>query len=124
MNRKRFRDFSLQAKISSIYIVANVFVLLANMVLLFGINSMSNELEKVYQENLTLNTLSENLNAVQDSMTEYLNNKTTEALENYYRSEQNYNSMIQEMTDELTGVMAYTGVKDLQSFDATVIHRI
>ena len=49
MNRKRFRDFSLQAKISSIYIVANVFVLLANMVLLFGINSMSNELEKVYQ---------------------------------------------------------------------------
>lgn len=104
MNRKRFRDFSLQAKISSIYILANVFVLLANMVLLFGINSMSNELEKVYQENLTLNTLSENLNAVQDSMTEYLNNKTTEALENYYRSEQNYNSMIQEMTDEVSSV--------------------
>jgi len=104
MNRKRFRDFSLQAKISSIYIVANVFVLLANMVLLFGINSMSNELEKVYQENLTLNTLSENLNAVQDSMTEYLNNKTTEALENYYRSEQNYNSMIQEMTDEVSSI--------------------
>ena len=104
MNRKRFRDFSLQAKISSIYIVANVFVLLANMVLLFGINSMSNELEKVYQENLTLNSLSENLNAVQDSMTEYMNNKTTEALENYYRSEQNYNAMIQEMTDDVSSV--------------------
>ncbi len=104
MNRKKFRDFSLQAKISSIYILANVFVLLANMVLLFGINSMSNELEKVYQENLTLNTLSENLNAVQGSMTEYLNNKTTEALENYYRSEQNYNSMIQEMTDEVSSI--------------------
>jgi len=104
MNRKRFRDFSLQAKISSIYIAANVFILLANMVLLFGINSMSNELEKVYQENLTLNTLSESLNAVQDSMTEYLNNKTTEALENYYRSEQDYNTMIQEMTDDISSV--------------------
>jgi len=104
MKNKHFRDWSLQAKISSIYIIANVFVLLANMVLLFGINSMSNELEKVYQENLTLNTLAENLNAVQDSMTEYLNNKTTEALENYYRSEQNYNAMIQEMTDEVSGV--------------------
>lgn len=33
-------------------------------------------------------------------------------------------SRIQEMTDELAGAMAYTGVKDLQSFDATVIHRI
>jgi CHASE3 domain sensor protein len=104
MKNKHFRDFSLQAKISSIYIVANVFVLLANMVLLFGINGMSNELEKVYQENLTLNTLSENLNAVQDSMTEYLNNKTTEALENYYRSEQDYNSMIQEMTEDVSSI--------------------
>ena len=104
MKNKHFRDFSLQAKISSIYIVANVFVLLANMVLLFGINGMSNELEKVYQENLTLNTLSENLNAVQDSMTEYLNIKTTEALENYYRSEQDYNSMIQEMTEDVSSI--------------------
>ena len=104
MKNKHFRDFSLQAKISSIYIVANVFVLFANMVLLFGINGMSNELEKVYQENLTLNTLSENLNAVQDSMTEYLNIKTTEALENYYRSEQDYNSMIQEMTENVSSI--------------------
>lgn len=104
MKNKHFRGFSLQAKISSIYIVANVFVLLANMVLLFGINGMSNELEKVYQENLTLNTLSENLNAVQGSMTEYLNIKTSEALENYYRSEQDYNSMIQEMTENVSSI--------------------
>lgn len=31
---------------------------------------------------------------------------------------------IQEMTEELKGVMAYTGVGDMQSFDSTVIHRI
>lgn len=31
---------------------------------------------------------------------------------------------IKEMTDELSGIMAYTGVKDLQHFDSTVIHRI
>lgn len=104
MIRDKFRDLSLQAKISSMYILANVFVLFANLILLFGINSMSNELEKVYQENLTLNSLSESLNAVQDSMTEYLNSKTTESLENYYRSEQNYHSMIQELTDDISGI--------------------
>ena len=104
MIRNKFRDLSLQAKISSIYILANVFVLFANLILLFGINSMSNELEKVYQENLTLNSLSESLNAVQDSMTEYLNSKTTESLENYYRSEQDYRSMIQELTDDISGI--------------------
>lgn len=104
MIRDKFRDLSLQAKISSIYILANVFVLFANLILLLGINSMSNELEKVYQENLTLNSLSESLNAVQDSMTEYLNSKTTESLENYYRSEQAYRSMIQELTDDISGI--------------------
>ena len=100
MIKNKFRNLSLQAKISSIYVLSNVFVLLANMVLLIGINNMSNELEKVYQENMTLNSLSESLNAVQDSMTEYLNSKTTESLENYYRNEQDYNSKIQELTDE------------------------
>ncbi len=33
-------------------------------------------------------------------------------------------SRIQEMTDELKGAMAYTGVKTMKDFDATVIHRI
>lgn len=31
---------------------------------------------------------------------------------------------IQEMTNELKGVMAYTGVADMQSFDPTVIHKL
>lgn len=33
-------------------------------------------------------------------------------------------SRIQEMTDELKGAMAYTGVKTMKDFDTTVIHRI
>ena len=104
MVRDKFRNFSLQGKITSIYIIANVFVLLANLVLLVGINSMSKEMEKVYQENLTLNALSEGLHSVQDNMTEYLNVKTTESLENYYRSEQKFASMIQELSDEISSV--------------------
>ena len=31
---------------------------------------------------------------------------------------------MQEMTDELRGVMAYTGVKSMMDFDPTVIHRL
>lgn len=31
---------------------------------------------------------------------------------------------INEMTDELKGIMAYTGVKDMSDFDASVIHRV
>ena len=104
MIKDRFYDFSLQGKISSIYILANIFVLLANFVLLFGINSMSQELEKVYQENLTLNELSEGLTSVQENMTEYLNVKTTEALENYYRSEQDFYAQVQNLSSDISSV--------------------
>lgn len=104
MIKDRFYDFSLQGKISSIYILANIFVLLANFVLLFGINSMSQELEKVYQENLTLNELSEGLTRVQENMTEYLNVKTTEALENYYRSEQDFYAQVQNLSSDISSV--------------------
>ena len=32
--------------------------------------------------------------------------------------------VLQKMTDELKGAMAYTGVKTMKDFDPTVIHRL
>lgn len=99
----RIRNLSLQAKISCIYILANLFVFIVAVVLLMGINSMSHQLDMVYQDNLHLNELGNALADVQDKMTEYLNTKTSDALVNYYRSEQTYNEMIQELNGEVTG---------------------
>ena len=101
--KNRFRNLSLQGKISSIYIFANLLILIVNIILIMGINSMSNEMEMVYRENLHLIELSDGLNAVQDNMTAYLNVKTSDALEDYYRSEQNYSQMVQGLNDDVTG---------------------
>lgn len=100
----RFRSLPLQAKISIIYIFANLLVFAVNIILLMGINSMSNEMDMVYQGNLHLNELQTALENVQDSMTDYLNAKTSDSLEEYYRSEQNYREMVQELSDDVTGV--------------------
>ncbi len=100
----RFRSLSLQAKISMIYIFANLLVFVINIILLMGINSMSGEMDMVYQGNLHLNELSMALENVQDSMTDYLNAKTSDSLEEYYRSEQDYREMVQELNEDVTGV--------------------
>ena len=71
--RKKFRQLSLQAKMSSIFVLANLVVFAVTVILLLGINSMSSEIDKVYQGNLRLNEVSDALMAVQDSMTDYLN---------------------------------------------------
>lgn len=103
MKLNKFRKASLQFKISSIYLATNLLVMIVNMLLLAGINSMSSRLDTVYQDNLHLNELSEGLESVQDDMTVYLNAKTSDSLEDYYRSEQNYRDLIQELNEEITG---------------------
>ncbi len=95
---------SLQVKISSIYIITNLLVMTVNIVLLFGINSISNRLDVVYQDNLHLNELSDSLAAVQDNMTDYLRSKNSDSLEEYYRSEQDYQTRMADLNDEITGV--------------------
>ena len=100
---KKFRQLSLQAKMSSIFILANLVVFAVTIILILGINSMSSEIDTVYQGNLRLNELSDALTAVQDSMTDYLNSKTSDSLEEFYRNEQAYSQMVQKMSDEVTG---------------------
>lgn len=102
--RSRWSSLPLQGKISVIYIYANVMIIIVNIILLMGINSMTDEIDKVYQGNLHLNELSEALSEVQDSMTSYLSVKTTDSLENYYRNEQAYREKMQELNGEVTGV--------------------
>ncbi len=99
---QKLRDLSLQGKVSSIYLLANLLVLVVNMVLLLGINNMSKEMDMVYHDNLHLNELADTLTAVQDNMTDYLTIKTSDSLENYFRSEQNYEQMIQELNVDVT----------------------
>lgn len=102
--KTRFRNLSLQGKISLLYIFSNIFLLVVNIAIMFSINAMSIELEKVYHVNLNLNTMAEALEDVQDAMTEYLNVKTSESLENYYRSEQDYRLLVDELKSEVSSV--------------------
>jgi len=98
----RFWDLPLRKKVSSVYVIANVLIFLVNLFLIIGINRLSVEIEMVYQGNRQLNELSAALDDVQDSMTSYLNSKTSDALEDYYRNEQTYNSMMMELDGGVT----------------------
>lgn len=105
MNNKAYRlaSFSLQGKITSIYILTNLLVCLVNIILIVGINRMASEMELVYKDNLQLNELSEALDEVQSSMTDYLNAKTSESLEEYYRNSQNYLALVDDLEGGVTG---------------------
>ena len=57
----KFLNRPLQFKIISVCVFANLIIFLVNIFLILGINSMSKDMEMVYQDNLSLNQLSEAL---------------------------------------------------------------
>ena len=94
---------SLQLKLSGIFILASVLIFIVNGVLIIGINRMTEEMDLVYRDNLKLNELAVSISEVQNSMTDYLNTKTTDSLERYFKSEQDYHKLIGELNNEVTG---------------------
>lgn len=84
--KNKIRNLPLQSKMMGIALIVNFFVLLINFILLAGINNISDQIDSVYQANIQLNELNTALNNVQDSMKEYLDTKTSDSLENYYRN--------------------------------------
>ncbi len=98
----KFLNRPLQFKIISVCIFANVLIFIVNIFLIFGINSMSKDMELVYQDNRSLNRLSEALTKVQDTMTVYLSSKTSESLEDYYREAQKYADLTANLNDTVT----------------------
>lgn len=103
MKSRRIRDFSLQGKMSLIFIGANLILLVGNIAMLMGINTMAKEMDLVYEKNLYLNELGESLTEVQNSMSTYLRTKTSDSLEDYYRSQQGYSLLVDGMKEQITG---------------------
>lgn len=97
MKEKKNHIIPLQVKLSGAFIVSSILILLVNVILMIGIRNMSNEMDLVYQDNMKLNELSNSLTLVQQSMTEYLNTKTSDSLNDYYINEQEYNKLIREL---------------------------
>ena len=75
-------------------------ILAVNLSILIGINTMSSRLESTYENNLFLNDMALALTDVQDSMTEYLNVKSSDALEKYYKCEQIYQGYLNDMSSD------------------------
>ena len=101
--KNRWKSFSIQKKLTITFIMTTMIILIVNFYLYNNINSLVNNIDAIYMSNVRLNELSETLTGVQESMTDYLNTKTSDAMEEYYRKEQQYNNLILELNDRTTG---------------------
>ena len=89
------RPWSVQDKLVLLYATTSLLVIVVNMVLFVNINGITEELNSAYETNVLINELSDSLERVQSSMTEYLNTKSTDSIESYYAYEQEYRDDLQ-----------------------------
>ena len=88
----KWKAMSLQQKLTMVFVLTAVMILAVNLYMYAIINGMTGRVDEVYVSNVRMNELSAALDRVQSSTEEYLNTKSSEAMEDYYRSEQEFRS--------------------------------
>ena len=66
----------------------------SNIFIYWQVNRAVSRMDSVYASNVNLSELSETLGEVQQNMYNYVSVQSSDALENYYRSQQNYTCLL------------------------------
>lgn len=99
----RIRKLTIRAKMLCVFILTTLIILIVNLFMYVNVNHMVNRLDEIYLSNISLNELADTLANVQASMTYYLNTRTSDAMEDYYRNEQDYSKLIDDLNEHVYG---------------------
>ena len=100
-SKKRLSNMSIRAKLLCTFALTSVLMILINLVMYNEINSSMRRLDEVYATNVSLNELTECLEKTQEEVEGYLNTKSSDSLENYYRYVQEYRDMLGQLNGEI-----------------------
>lgn len=104
MNKIKFRfgNLSIRLKLILSVVCTSVILLAVNLFLYRNINGTIDKVEEVYATNTGLNELTDILGKVQQNMFAYLNTKSSAALEDYFRYDQEYRALCEELNNSIT----------------------
>ncbi len=114
----RIHKLSIRTKMILVFIITTLILLLINLFMYVNVNHMMNRLDEVYVSNISLNELADTLTKVQMSMTDYLNTRTSDAMEDYYRNEQDYAGLVASLNDRTYGNDLKLMEKNIRSMSA------
>ena len=100
--QKKWNNASMRVKLLWSFVVPIVLILFTNIYMYVSINATILKVDAIYVTNVNLNDLSEELALVQSAMKEYLENKGTSSLNNYYKAEQGYRDALETLSRQWT----------------------
>ena len=93
---------SIRMKLIGSFALTSMIMFGMNALMYTNINQMLSRVEEVYIENISLNTLISELASVQTAMTEFLNTKSSDSMEEYFRNEQEFNNSLSHLNTKVT----------------------
>lgn len=101
--RKSRRSLKIQTRLILIFLFTTAIIFGINLYLYMNINRMIVRIDEIYASNADLNALQQALSQVHGNMTEYLNTKSSDSLEDYYRSKQAYSNLCGGLNERTVG---------------------
>ena len=102
-------------------VVTSTIILTVNIVLFIYISRAIDVINKVYSTNVEIGELSESLNQVRGSMTEYLNTKSTDSMEQYFDATQQYRDYLADLVLQGQGRDNTAILQDIQGLSDTYL---
>lgn len=98
---KRWRGLSLKKKILSAVTLTSTVLFLVNIFMYWQVHQSLQRVDQVYVSNVGINALSDAFSEIHQDMYAYLSVKSSNALEDYYKSEQKYRNLLTSLNQQI-----------------------
>lgn len=112
---------SIWKKVNLLIITCGITILLVNLIVWKNADDNVRKIDSVYGSNVSLNELQEKLEAVQEYMTAYLDDKTSDSMEAYYSAVEDYEVVIQELEEDATNSQSKLMEKNIRNLSETYL---
>lgn len=122
--KKKIIHGSIRLRLVLVFALTTGVVLFANVFMYYIINKSIGSIDEVYVSNLGLNELMESLDSLHEYVYEYLNTKSSDSLENYYRSDQAYKNLVSDLKTDVADNNNIIMQKNIKNMSETYLELV
>ena len=120
----RWNNASIQIKLTVSFTFTLIIILVMNLFMYVNINSMTSRVDEIYVSNVNLNELSEALQVLHESVRGYLDTKSSDSLDSYYRADQEYRELLEGLNERVVNNQMKITEKNIKAQSETYLETI
>ncbi len=109
--RRVLNDMLITHKLTGVFLCFYIIVVLVNLCIFITLDRQMKDVDLIYKSNHTSNELKELTTRVQKSMTSYMESKSTDGMEEYYKAVYNLQQSVKELDTTIEGT-SFPAMKD------------